>query len=64
MKLIDHVLKIRSLITRAISNRFERLGITDHAELTVPTLSENDIELRNRMKAIVDYHSKTAAGYS
>lgn len=64
MKLIDHVLKIRSLITRAISNRFERLGITDHADTAVPVLSENDMELRNRMKAIVDYHAKNSADYA
>ena len=64
MKLIDHVLKIRSLITRAISNRFERLGITDHSATTVPLLSENDIELRNRLKAIVDYHAKNTHTYA
>lgn len=64
MKLIDHVLKIRSLITRAISNRFERLGITDRADATAPSLSESDMELRNRMKAIVDYHAKSSADYA
>lgn len=64
MKLIDHVLKIRSLITRAISNRFERLGITDHVDTVVPVLSEDDMELRNRMKAIVDYHAKNSADYA
>lgn len=64
MKLIDHVLKIRSLITRAISNRFERLGITDHVDTVVPVLSEDDMELRNRMKAIVDYRAKNSADYA
>lgn len=64
MKLIDHVLKIRSLITRAISNRFERLGIIDRADATATSLSESDMELRNRMKAIVDYHAKNSADYA
>ncbi len=64
MKLIDHVLKIRSLITRAISNRFERLGITNRADATVPVLSESDMELRNRMKTIVDYHAKNSTDYA
>lgn len=64
MKLIDHVLKIRSLITRAISNRFERLGITDRGDGTIPVLSESDMELRNRMKAIVDYHAKNSEDYA
>ena len=64
MKLIDHVLKIRSLITRAISNRFERLGITDRADALVPALSGADMELRNRLKAIVDYNAKNTDTYS
>lgn len=64
MKLIDHVLKMRSLITRAISNRFERLGITERGDEMIPALSESDMELRNRMKAIVDYHAKNSEDYA
>lgn len=64
MKLIDHVLKIRSLIARAISNRFERLGITDNPDAPVPPLTEADKELRRRLKEIVDYHYANSEDYA
>ena len=64
MKLIDHVLKIRSLIARAISNRFERFGITDNSDAPVPSLTEADKELRTRLKEIVDYHYANSGDYA
>ena len=64
MKLIDHVLKIRSLIERAISNRFERLGITDISDNPAPELSEADSELRTRLKGVVDYHAQNTETYA
>jgi hypothetical protein len=57
MKLIDHVLKIRSIIAQAISNRFERLGLTAQQEVPVEGLSAEDAALRTRLKAVIDYHA-------
>ena len=64
MKLIDHVLKIRSLIARAISNRFKRLGITDNPDAPIPPLTEADKDLRHRLKEIVDYHYDNSGNYA
>lgn len=64
MKLLDHVLKIRSLIARAVSNRFERVGITDDAAAPEPKLSDSDQALRTRLKEIVDYHAKNTGNYA
>jgi hypothetical protein len=63
MKLLDHVLKIRQLIAQAISNRFERLGLTS-ADAAEPPLTEDDRALRARLKDVVDYHARTAANYA
>lgn len=64
MKLTDHVLKIRSLISRAITNRFERLGLTDEPDAPEPTLSGEDRQLRTRLKGIVEYHAGNASTYA
>lgn len=64
MKLLDHVLKIRNIISRAISNRFERLGLTDTPNAHEPALTEDDLALRRRLKAIIDYHAQTASDYA
>ena len=64
MKLLDHVLKIRGLIARAMSNRFELLGLTDNPDTPVPPLTEDDKALRERLKAIVDYHVKDKDTYA
>lgn len=64
MKLIDHVLKIRGLIARAISNRFERLGLTDNPDSPEPSLTEDDRHLRSHLKSIVDYHATTTHDYA
>lgn len=64
MKLLDHVLKIRNIISRAISNRFERLGLTDTPDAHEPVLAEDDLALRRRLKAIIDYHAQTASDYA
>lgn len=64
MKLIDHVLKIRGLIARAISNRFERLGLTDNPDSPEPSLTEDDRHLRSHLKSIVDYHATITQNYA
>lgn len=64
MKLTDHVLKIRSLISRAITNRFERLGLTDDPDAPELSLPEEDRQLRIRLKGIVEYHAGNAATYA
>lgn len=64
MKLLEHVLNIRSLIARAMQNRFERLGLTETPDAPVPTLTEDDLTLRKHLKEIVDYHAQSASSYS
>lgn len=59
MKLIDHVLHIRSLIQQAIDNRFSRLGLeaAEEKELPENTLTGNR-EKRNRLEAIIATHKQ------
>ena len=64
MKLLEHVLNIRSQIARAMQNRFERLGLTDTPNAPVPPLSEDDLMLRKHLKEIVDYHAQSAGSYA
>lgn len=48
MKLIDHVLHIRSLIQQAIDNRFSRLGLEASEEKELP----KNVSTGNREKKI------------
>lgn len=64
MKLLDHVLNIRSIISRSMQNRFERLGLTDAPDAMEPQLTEDDLVLRKHLKEIVDYHAQSASSYS
>ena len=59
MKLIDHVLHIRSLIQQAIDNRFSRLGLeaSEEKELLENTSTGNR-EKRNRLEAIIATHKQ------
>lgn len=59
MKLIDHVLHIRSLIQQAIDNRFSRLGLEVAEEKGLPenTLTGNR-EKRNKLEAIIATHKQ------
>lgn len=59
MKLIDHVLHIRSLIQQAIDNRFSRLGLEVSEEKGLPenTLTGNR-EKRNKLEAIIATHKQ------
>lgn len=56
MNLIDHVLNIRLLIHRALDGKFERLGIMPTGYEDRPSLSEEDLVLRNRLQNINDSH--------
>lgn len=64
MKLLEHVLNIRGIIARAMQNRFERLGLTDVQDAPIPQLTEADLDLRKRLKEIVDYHAQSADSYA
>lgn len=64
MKLLDHVLNIRSIIARSMQNRFERLGLTETPNAPIPQLTEADLELRKRLKEIVDYHAQSDDSYA
>lgn len=59
MKLIDHVLHIRSLIQQAIDNRFSRLGleVAEGKELPENT-STGSREKRNKLEAIIATHKQ------
>lgn len=59
MKLIDHVLHIRSLIQQAIDNRFSRLGleVSEEKELPENALTSNR-EKRNKLEAIIATHKQ------
>lgn len=59
MKLIDHVLHIRSLIQQAIDNRFSRLGLEASEEKELPeNTSTGNREKRNRLEAIIETHKQ------
>ena len=59
MKLIDHVLHIRSLIQQAIDNRFSRLGLEVAEEKELPeNTSVGSREKRNRLEAIIATHKQ------
>lgn len=59
MKLIDHVLHIRSLIQQAIDNRFSRLGLEAAEEKELPeNASTSSREKRNRLEAIIATHKQ------
>ncbi|WP_277234863.1 BREX-1 system adenine-specific DNA-methyltransferase PglX [Phocaeicola salanitronis] len=59
MKLIEHVLHIRSLIQQAIDNRFSRLGLeaSEVKELPENALSSNK-EKRSRLESIIETHKQ------
>ena len=60
MKLIDHVLHIRSLIQQAIDNRFSRLGLEASEEKELPeNTSVGNREKRNKLEAIIVTHKQT-----
>lgn len=59
MKLIDHVLHIRSLIQQAIDNCFSRLGLEASEEKELPeNTSTGSREKRNRLEAIIATHKQ------
>ena len=59
MKLIDHVLHIRSLIQQAIDNRFSRLGLEVAEKKELPkNTSVGNREKRNRLEAIIATHKQ------
>lgn len=59
MKLIDHVLHIRSLIQQAIDNRFSRLGLEASEKKELPeNTSIGNREKRNKLEAIIATHKQ------
>lgn len=59
MKLIDHVLLIRSLIQQAIDNRFSRLGLEAAEEKELPeNASTSSREKRHKLEAIIETHKQ------
>ena len=59
MKLIDHVLHIRSLIQQAIDNRFSRLGLEASEENELPeNTSIGNREKRNKLESSMATHKQ------
>lgn len=59
MKLIDHVLHIRSLIQQAIDNRFSRLGLEVSEEKELPeNTSTSNRGKRNKLESIIETHKQ------
>ena len=56
MKLIQHVLAIRSLIQQAFENRFDRLGLKADGEQPIDNLPEDRQEARRRLNDIMANH--------
>lgn len=56
MHLLDHVLKIRALIHRALEGKMERIGILPTGYAEQPDTTDEDSELRLRLHSIIDSH--------
>ena len=56
MKLINHVLKIRSLVQQAIDNRFAKMGIKDTGLVPIESLPKDLIPKRQKLEDILNNH--------
>ena len=64
MKLINHVLKIRSLVQQAIDNRFAKMGIKETELVPVESLPQNLIPKRQKLEDILNNHLAELQDYS
>lgn len=63
MKLIQHVLDIRSLIQKAFENRFDRLGLKESGRQPIDLLADNRHDERKRLDNIITDHIKNTGNY-
>lgn len=64
MKLIQHVLAIRSLIQQAFENRFDRLGLKAAGEQPIDNLPDDRQEARRRLNDIMANHLAADEDYA
>lgn len=64
MKLIQHVLHIRSLIQQAFENRFSRLGLKEEGQQPSENLDENRLDERQRLDNIIADHLQNTSEYT
>lgn len=64
MKLIQHVLDIRSLIQKAFENRFDRLGLKVSGQQPIDLLADNRRDERKRLDNIIADHIKNTGNYA
>lgn len=64
MKLINHVLKIRSLVQQAIDNRFAKMGIKDTGLVPIESLPKDLIPKRQKLEDILNNHLSELQDYS
>lgn len=64
MKLINHVLKIRSLVQQAIDNRFAKMGIKETELVPVESLPKDLIPKREKLEDILNNHLSELQDYS
>ena len=56
MKLINHVLKIRSLVQQSIDNRFSKMGLKADGKTAVECLPDIQVEKRQKLEDILINH--------
>lgn len=64
MKLINQVLKIRSLVQQAIDNRFAKMGIKETGLVPVESLPQDLIPKRQKLEDILNNHLSELQDYS
>ena len=64
MKLINHVLKIRSLVQQAIDNRFAKMGIKETGLVSAESLPQDLIPKREKLEDILNNHLAELQDYS
>jgi hypothetical protein len=64
MKLINHVLKIRSLVQRSIDNRFSRIGLKENGIQPADTLPDSLKDKRQKLEDILKNHLDELGEYA
>lgn len=64
MKLINHVLKIRSLVQQSIDNRFSRIGLKENGIQPADTLSDSLKDKRRKLEDILNNHLDELGEYA
>ena len=64
MKLINHVLKIRSLVQQSIDNRFSKMGLKEDGVISINQLPESLIEKRGKLEDILNNHLEELKDYA